>query len=168
MEEKNLVPQSESPIAKIIRFIKFIFSPMTIYDNDYEYEDEEVVDEVQEEVNEETSSEGVATEENQEPEVATEEAAEEEPVAEEVQKDATDEEYESLNKDVKDNIDMEDIRVAEIVTKYIKGDIQEKDIENKDIESVIDVLEEKTEKLKAENDEKMEIIEEYKETHVNN
>ena len=168
MEEKNLVPQSESPIAKIIRFIKFIFSPMTIYDNDYEYEDEVVVDEVQEEVNEETSSEEVATEENQEPEVATEEAAEEEPVAEEVQKDATDEEYESLNKDVKDNIDMEDIRVAEIVTKYIKGDIQEKDIENKDIESVIDVLEEKTEKLKAENDEKMEIIEEYKETHVNN
>ena len=168
MEEKNLVPQSESPIAKIIRFIKFIFSPMTIYDNDYEYEDEEVVDEVQEEVNEDTSSEEVATEENQEPEVATEEAAEEEPVAEEVQKDATDEEYESLNKDVKDNIDMEDIRVAEIVTKYIKGDIQEKDIENKDIESVIDVLEEKTEKLKAENDEKMEIIEEYKETHVNN
>ena len=167
MEEKNLVPQSESPIAKIIRFIKFIFSPMTIYDNDYEYEDEVVVDEVQEEVNEETSSEEVATEENQEPEVATE-AAEEEPVAEEVQKDATDEEYESLNKDVKDNIDMEDIRVAEIVTKYIKGDIQEKDIENKDIESVIDVLEEKTEKLKAENDEKMEIIEEYKETHVNN
>ena len=168
MEEKNLVPQSESPIAKIIRFIKFIFSPMTIYDNDYEYEDEVVVDEVQEEVNEETSSEEVATEENQEPEVATEEAAEEEPVAEKVQKDATDEEYESLNKDVKDNIDMEDIRVAEIVTKYIKGDIQEKDIENKDIESVIDVLEEKTEKLKAENDEKMEIIEEYKETHVNN
>lgn len=166
MEEKNLVPQSESPIAKIIRFIKFIFSPMTIYDNDYEYEDEEVVDEVQEEVNEETSSEEVATEENQEPEVVEE--VTEEAVAEEVQKDATDEEYESLNKDVKDNIDMEDIRVAEIVTKYIKGDIQEKDIENKDIESVIDVLEEKTEKLKAENDEKMEIIEEYKETHVNN
>ena len=166
MEEKNLVPQSESPIAKIIRFIKFIFSPMTIYDNDYEYEDEEVVDEVQEEVNKETSSEEVTTEENQEPEVVEE--VTEEAVAEEVQKDATDEEYESLNKDVKDNIDMEDIRVAEIVTKYIKGDIQEKDIENKDIESVIDVLEEKTEKLKAENDEKMEIIEEYKETHVNN
>ena len=166
MEEKNLVPKSESPIAKIIRFIKFIFSPMTIYDNDYEYEDEEAVEEVKEEVKEDTSSEEVATEENQESEVAEEVV--EEPVAEEVQKDATDEEYESLNKDVKDNIDMEDIRVAEIVTKYIKGDIQEKDIDNKDIESVIEVLDEKTEKLKAENDEKMEIIEEYKETHVQN
>lgn len=168
MEEKNLVPKSESPIAKIIRFIKFIFSPMTIYDNDYEYEDEdeETVEEVKEEVKEETSSEEVATEENQESEVAEE--VTEEPVAEEVQKDATDEEYESLNKDVKNNIDMEDIRVAEIVTKYIKGDIQEKDIDNKDIESVIEVLDEKTEKLKAENDEKMEIIEEYKETHVQN
>jgi len=166
MEEKNLVPKSESPIAKIIRFIKFIFSPMTIYDNDYEYEDEEAVEEVKEEVKEDTSSEEVATEENQESEVAEEVA--EEPVAEKVQKDATDEEYESLNKDVKDNIDMEDIRVAEIVTKYIKGDIQEKDIDNKDIESVIEVLDEKTEKLKAENDEKMEIIEEYKETHVQN
>lgn len=166
MEEKNLVPKSESPIAKIIRFIKFIFSPMTIYDNDYEYEDEEAVEEVKEEVKEDTSSEEVATEENQEPEVVEE--VTEEPVAEEVQKDATDEEYESLNKDVKDNIDMEDIRVAEIVTKYIKGDIQEKDIDNKDIESVIEVLDEKTEKLKAENDEKMEIIEEYKETHVQN
>jgi len=166
MEEKNLVPKSESPIAKIIRFIKFIFSPMTIYDNDYEYEDEEAVEEVKEEVKEETSSEEVATEENQESEVAEE--VTEEPVAEKVQKDATDEEYESLNKDVKDNIDMEDIRVAEIVTKYIKGDIQEKDIDNKDIESVIEVLDEKTEKLKAENDEKMEIIEEYKETHVQN
>jgi len=166
MEEKNLVPKSESPIAKIIRFIKFIFSPMTIYDNDYEYEDEEAVEEVKEEVKEDTSSEEVATEENQESEVAEE--VTEEPVAEKVQKDATDEEYESLNKDVKDNIDMEDIRVAEIVTKYIKGDIQEKDIDNKDIESVIEVLDEKTEKLKAENDEKMEIIEEYKETHVQN
>lgn len=166
MEEKNLVPKSESPIAKIIRFIKFIFSPMTIYDNDYEYEDEEAVEEVKEEVKEDTSSEEVATEENQESEVAEEVAKE--PVAEKVQKDATDEEYESLNKDVKDNIDMEDIRVAEIVTKYIKGDIQEKDIDNKDIESVIEVLDEKTEKLKAENDEKMEIIEEYKETHVQN
>lgn len=166
MEEKNLVPKSESPIAKIIRFIKFIFSPMTIYDNDYEYEDEEAVEEVKEEVKKDTSSEEVATEENQESEVAEEVA--EEPVAEKVQKDATDEEYESLNKDVKDNIDMEDIRVAEIVTKYIKGDIQEKDIDNKDIESVIEVLDEKTEKLKAENDEKMEIIEEYKETHVQN
>ena len=166
MEEKNLVPKSESPIAKIIRFIKFIFSPMTIYDNDYEYEDEEAVEEVKEEVKEDTSSEEVATEENQEPEVVEEVI--EEAVAEKVQKDATDEEYESLNKDVKDNIDMEDIRVAEIVTKYIKGDIQEKDIDNKDIESVIEVLDEKTEKLKAENDEKMEIIEEYKETHVQN
>lgn len=166
MEEKNLVPKSESPIAKIIRFIKFIFSPMTIYDNDYEYEEEETVEEVKEEVKEDTSSEEVATEENQESEVAEE--VTEEPVAEKVQKDATDEEYESLNKDVKDNIDMEDIRVAEIVTKYIKGDIQEKDIDNKDIESVIEVLDEKTEKLKAENDEKMEIIEEYKETHAQN
>ena len=157
MEEKNLVPQSESPFAKIVRFIKFLFSPMIVDSEEYEYEDED-------EVVEETASEEVVSEEKPEPEVV-EEVVE---AKEDVQEEVTDEGYESLNKDVKENIDMEDIRVAEIVTKYVKGDIQEKDIENKDIDSVIDVLEEKTEKLKVENDEKMEIIEEYKENHVQN